>query len=122
LRLLTAFCLFTLTVLQGLTFCLCAPDPDTCGEQCHGCASLPEPDDTSIKHVCEHLDIAALPPGRAASNLLDELLAALFLVSGFRSPTPDFQTLTPDFFLAGRPPDVPPSHLIYLARSAQILC
>ena len=122
LRVLTASGLFALTVFQGMTLCMCPPDPDTCGDACHECGSIPEPAGTHIEHVCEHLDINALTPGLPPSNPLDELLVTLFMAADFRSPMFDLRSPDLALHICGCPPDIQPAHLIYIARSVQILC
>lgn len=123
MRLAVAFCLLALTLLQGLTFCLCVPDPDGCGAECHDCGSIPEPANTHMEHICDHLEIAVVPPGVAAPKPLNDNLAdALVVIAAFQPPCAKPQP--PDAFsrFFGRPPDVPPPQLIFIARSAQILC
>jgi hypothetical protein len=121
-RVLTAFCLFALTVLQGLTLCLCAPDPNACDGSCQACGAGSEPSHTHIKYVCDHLEIAAPSPGVAAPNPLDELLSVLALAVGVRVPAFEPRLYAEPVFLLEHPPDVRPLQLIFIARSAQILC
>ena len=118
-RLLCAFSLFALTVLQGVTLCLCAPDPDCCGEHCHDCGSAPEPQTEHVEHACDHLTVAELPPGETFSSGLEELLAGLFVLA----VEPAVACVPAALFHAPeRPPDVLYPQLNFISRSAQILC
>jgi hypothetical protein len=123
LRLLTVFSLCALTVLQGLTLCLCcSPDPDGYEGSCHECGAVPEPDGAYFEHVCDHLSIDELPPGTVASHPLDELLSVLVWIADFRLPVFEARPSAAPAFPSGCPPDICPPQLIFIARSAQILC
>jgi len=121
LRLAVAACLFCLTVLQGLSFCLCAPDPDACGTDCHDCAPLPDGDHSTLEHLCEHLDIAFLAPGQKSDGLRELLGTLLTALPAMRQaavacPAPDALPR-----LRKPPPEVLFPQLAFLARSAQRL-
>jgi len=120
LRLFLALFLFAVTGLQGLTLCLCAPDPDDCGDHCHSCGCTPEPQSGHIDHACDHLTVADLPPCESGARGLGELLAALVVLSMAHVPlavVDEDRAPVPE-----RPPDVRQPHLYFLARSTQILC
>jgi len=119
LRLAFAFFLFALTVLQGVTLCLCPPDPDACGEHCHDCGSVPEPQTQNVEHACDHLTVAELPPGEVISSGFDALLAGLFAWVFRQAPVACPLVV---FTYPERPPDVLYPHLNFIARSTQILC
>lgn len=123
LRLATAFCLFALSVLQGLTFCLCRPDPDACGAECHDCTSLPDAHLSEYTHCCEHLALATLAPGRETPDGIHELLNALLLIrEATRQGCQVVYPLPTVPFLSERPPGVQYPQLTFIARSTQILC
>lgn len=121
LRLFLAFFLFAVTGLQGLTLCLCAPDPDNCGDHCHDCGCTPEPQSEHVDHVCDHVTVAELPPCERGAPGLDELLAALF-VQTLAHNTPCVRVSVTILPRPDRPPDILRPHLTFLARSTQILC
>lgn len=117
---LLAAALFSASVLQGLTLCLCAPDPDGCGERCHDCGSAPEPQSGHLDHVCEHLTISALAPSEKVTSATVKTPAA---------PLPGFYLRTqPGFSLTLRtkpfahPPDILSPQFTFIARSTQMLC
>lgn len=122
-RLAAACCLFALTVLQGLTFCLCAPDPDACGESCHDCGTPPAPSDTHVEHLCEHLALADLPPGEPVPAAVREL-ADLLLALASATPVACVPVALPaqPARHSERPPGVLAPQFLFLARSTQILC
>ena len=123
MRMLTAFCVFVLTILQGMTLCLCPSVQEDCDNPAHECAGMCGNDSSTFAgHNCEHIDIAELPPVRTVPNPLDELLVTLLVVADFRNPV--FDLKTPDLLshVYEHPPNVQPAHLIYIARSVQILC
>lgn len=116
--------LFGVTVLQGVTLCLCAPDPDGCGEQCHDCGSVPEPASGHVEHLCDHLKVFELPPAKMSASAPDDMLAVVlagWLVLppyGERSAAP--VAVFPGWAL--RPPSVLYPQLRFIARSIQVLC
>lgn len=119
LRLFMALFLFAVTGLQGLTFCLCAPDPDACGEH-HSCGCTPEPQSEHVDHACDHLTVADLPPSESGARGFDDLIAAWVVLTPAPAPfavVDDAPAPVPE-----RPPDVRRPHLYFLARSTQILC
>jgi len=119
LRFSFAFIFFALTVLQGLTLCFCPPDPDACGEHCHDCGSVPEPQSPKIEHMCDHLTVAELPPGEETASGFDALLAGLFTWVLRQEPAAFSNAV---FTYPERPPDVLYPHLTFIACSTQILC
>ena len=120
LRLFLALFLFAVTGLQGLTLCLCAPDPDDCGDHCHSCGCTPEPQSEHVDHACDHLTVADLPPCESGSRGLDDLIAALVVLTTVQAP---LAVVTEGIVTyQERPPDVRRPHLYFLARSTQILC
>lgn len=122
-RLATACCLFALTVLQGLTFCLCAPDPDACGDRCHDCGTPPAPSATHVEHLCEHLALVDLPPGEPVPAAVREL-AGLLLALASAPPAACVPVAPADAPARHieRPPGVLATQFLFLARSTQILC
>ncbi|HNX34279.1 MAG TPA: hypothetical protein PKM57_06605 [Kiritimatiellia bacterium] len=119
LRLFLAFFLFAVTGLQGLTLCLCAPDPDACGEH-HSCGCTPEPQSEHVDHACDHLTVADLPPCESGARGPGDLLAALVVLAMANAP---HAVIAEDIVTyQERPPDVLQPHLYFLARSTQILC
>ncbi|HRR34220.1 MAG TPA: hypothetical protein P5026_08995 [Kiritimatiellia bacterium] len=122
-RIAVAFCLFALTVLQGLTFCLCTPDADGDGGHCHDCGTPPTPSTTHLEHLCEHLALAGPPPGEpvpaAVKELSDLLLALAALPSCACVPVAPGDAIACHI---ERPPGVLAPQFLFLARSAQILC
>lgn len=115
--------LFGLTVLQGVTLCLCAPDPDGCGEHCHDCGSMPEPLSEHVDHVCDHLKVLTLQPAKITAAGMDDLLVVLFeaLVAPPACLKP-IAPVAPVLSRTARPPDVLHPQLGFLAYSTQILC
>jgi len=122
-RLAVAFCLFALTVLQGLTFCLCAPDPDGCGGHCHDCGTPPAPSETHLEHLCNHLIFEGPPPGEPVPAAVKELNGLLLALAAM--PPPACAPVAPQTAPrchSDRPPGVPAPQLLFLARSTQFLC
>jgi len=118
---LLAAAVFLASALQGVTLCLCAPDPDGCGEHCHDCGSAAEPQTSIVGHVCEHLTVSALQPA-------DKVTAATAKSSGapLQTPSPHGpQTgakATLGFNGRARPPGVLSPQFTFIAHSAQMLC
>jgi len=119
MRVLAAGWLLTLTVCQGMTFCLCAPDPDDCGHACHECSSIPEPGHPHLEHVCDHFNMTMLPPGECAPDVLDALR---LLFGAFAPVAPRCPNIRIVSYYSEHPPDIPSLHLIFIARSGQFLC
>ena len=119
LRLFLALFLFAVTGLQGLTLCLCSPDPDACGAH-HSCGCTPEPQTEHVDHACDHLTVADLPPCESGARGFDDLIAALVVLTTVQAPlavVDEDRAPVPE-----RPPDVRQPHLYFRARSTQILC
>lgn len=120
LRLFLALFLFVVTGLQGLTLCLCAPDPDACGEHGHSCGCTPEPRTEHVDHACDHLTVADLPPCESGARGFGELLAVLGVLAMAQAP---HAVVAEDIVTyQERPPDVLQPQLYFIARSTQILC
>ena len=120
-RSLLATVFFLASILQGVTLCLCAPDPDECGEHCHDCGTVPEPQTTHIDHVCEHLVISVLSPAEkdtfvpvkvSGVSLQKFALYTDQMWSGVRLSVNQFM----------RPPGVLSPQLIFISCSTQLLC
>ena len=117
---LLAAALFSASVLQGLTLCLCAPDPDGCGEQCHDCGSAPEPQAGHLDHVCEHLTISDLAPSEKVTTVTIKVPCAPLPQILPQMPVGVRLTLRPRAF--AHPPDVLSPQFTFIARSTQMLC
>ncbi len=122
-RLAVAFCLFALTVLHGLTFCLCDPDPDGCGEHCHDCGTPPPPSETHLEHVCDHLILDGPPPGEPVPSAVKELNGLLLALAAMPPPAcvPILPPTAPRC-RTNRPPGIPAPQLIFIAHATQFLC
>ena len=117
---LLAAALFSASVLQGLTLCLCAPDPDGCGEHCHDCGSAPEPQSGHLDHICDHLTISALAPSEKFTGVT--VKAPCSPLPGFYLRTQTGISLTLRNKPSARPPDILSPQITFISRSTQMLC
>ncbi len=111
---------FAASVLQGVTLCLCAPDPDACGEHCHDCGSAPDPQTAHWGHVCDHLTISQLAPSEKVTPVTIKAPCAPLPGIAPRAQTGVRLTLRPRAFT--HPPDILFPQFTFISRSTQMLC
>jgi len=133
-RLLLAVAVLTVTLVQGLTFCLCAITPEVCGESCSGCEASGRPSDCHVPcgdegagarlaHECDHLTLAWLPAterqeaGRGGDILF--VVARCFTLFCERGP---HMCVARPVLCKARPPGTLYPQLIFIAQTTQILC
>ena len=122
-RLWLALALFFMTILQGMTFCLCQSELEGCGEHGHDCGSVPEPDGPHLDHRCEHLTISELAlekAARTASLKMTDFLCAEFLAP--LCPCVINATVLIKRLRIARPPEALFPQLQAITRSTQLLC
>ena len=126
-----ALCFFAATVFQGMSFCLCKTQQQSCGDQCEESHSHPCHSDngndaqSTIDHDCIHIDFDVLPAISVANKTIPEISAALqFVYLDY------FCGITDDLSIAvnishpktGQIPDSGPPNLIYISKNIKVLC
>jgi hypothetical protein len=119
------------TMLQGLSFCLCDIQPQSCGALCeeshsHPCHSNNRNDAaTTIDHDCIHLEFETLPPISQANKTIPEISDTLqFVYLNFICNINNVITIADNikYIKTGHIPDKCPPQLIYISKSIKVLC
>jgi len=132
-RVYSVVALFVLaaTMLQGLSFCVCDMQPQSCGDHCeeshsHPCHSNDSNDAAAtIGHSCIHLEFDALPPISLVNKTIPEISTAFqFIYLNLLCNINNTITIADNiqYINTGHLPETGPPQLIYISKSIKVLC